>query len=264
MRDFGGKALAGARVAVRCANDLDGRTLRHWPDVLVVSDHEGSFRLGGLHRGSADVSVVAANLAPMKERVMLEEGQATRLAIRLDTGFAVRGTVVAADGRPAHEASIRAEPTVSGVHEAFTTTARPRRHRAGAHGQRKAHPARSRRRPARQAHVGLPHESRGPRQSALERGRRRVRERPAVPGRVFPAHHGGRGGAGSTAVGRDPPWRDDRHGLSAGRRSDRILRLPDAGECAPPAASAIRATRREGRAPARSRGATVSVAGQQP
>lgn len=122
VRDFGGKALAGARVAVRCANDLDGRTLRHWPDVLVVSDHEGSFRLGGLHRGSADVSVVAANLAPMKERVMLEEGLTTRLAIRLDTGFSVRGTVVAADGRPAHEASIRAEPTVSDVHEACTTT----------------------------------------------------------------------------------------------------------------------------------------------
>src|SRR5204862_5154441 len=107
--DARGTPVGAARVSLFCQNASSGRELRRWPNVILAVDTDGSFRLGGMHPGRAEVRVVAPGFAMKRERAVLEERATTRITVVLDEGFTVRGSVHLPDGAPLVDALVSAE-----------------------------------------------------------------------------------------------------------------------------------------------------------
>jgi RNA polymerase sigma-70 factor (ECF subfamily) len=81
-----------------------------WPAVWTQTGRDGSFRLGGMHAGKADVEVVAAGYASWLKALDLEANQMLDLDVRLEPGFTVRGVARTTEGTPVKGARVEHGP----------------------------------------------------------------------------------------------------------------------------------------------------------
>ncbi len=103
-----GKGVSGAWVTLHPRWDRQERS--SWPAVWTPTGSDGSFHLGGMHAGAADIEVVAVGFASWMAALNLEADQTLDLVARLEPGFTIRGVARTTEGTPLEHVQVEQGP----------------------------------------------------------------------------------------------------------------------------------------------------------
>jgi len=107
VRDPEGKPIRRAWVTVRCDMSVKLGQQVDWPQVWTSTGDDGAFRFSGLHKGRAQIEVDVPDYAVWVRKVLVEESNSTKVDVRVERGFTVKGIVRTSAGVPIADAKVR-------------------------------------------------------------------------------------------------------------------------------------------------------------